>query len=76
MRNWLFHKTQNFAKQLVSFAKQRNSFRIEFLETKSETSLLETLFSTVHLLFFCPRILSPARIMFSTENIVLVYVLL
>jgi hypothetical protein len=38
MRNWLFRETQNFAKQPVSFAKQRNSFRIEFRETKSETS--------------------------------------
>jgi hypothetical protein len=38
MQNWLFRETQNFAKQPVSFAKQRNSFRIKFRETKSETS--------------------------------------
>jgi hypothetical protein len=38
MQNWLFRETRNFAKQPVSFAKQRNSFRIEFHETKSETS--------------------------------------
>jgi hypothetical protein len=38
MRNWLFRETRNFAKQPVSFAKQRNSFRIEFRKTKSETS--------------------------------------
>jgi hypothetical protein len=38
MRNWLFGETRNFAKQPVSFAKQQNSFRIEFRETKSETS--------------------------------------
>jgi hypothetical protein len=38
MRNWLFPETRNFAKQPVSLAKQRNSFRIEFRETKSETS--------------------------------------
>jgi hypothetical protein len=38
MQNWLFCKTRNFAKRLVSFAKQQNSFRIEFCETKSETS--------------------------------------
>jgi hypothetical protein len=35
----LFRETRNFAKQPVSFAKQRNSFRIEFRETRSETSL-------------------------------------
>jgi hypothetical protein len=38
MRNWLFRETRNFVKQPVSFAKQRNSFCIEFRETKSETS--------------------------------------
>jgi hypothetical protein len=38
MRTWLFRETKNFAKRPVSFAKQRNSFRIEFRETKSETS--------------------------------------
>jgi hypothetical protein len=38
MRNWLFCKTRNFAKRLVCFAKLQNSFRIEFRETKSETS--------------------------------------
>jgi hypothetical protein len=38
MQNWLFRETRNFVKQPVSFAKQRNSFRIEFRETKSETS--------------------------------------
>jgi hypothetical protein len=38
MRNWLFRETRNFAKHPVSFAKQRNSFRIEFRETTSETS--------------------------------------
>jgi hypothetical protein len=38
MRNWLFRETRNFAKRPVSFAKQQNSFRIEFRETRSETS--------------------------------------
>jgi hypothetical protein len=38
MRNWLFRETRNFAKRPVCFAKQRNSFRIDFRETKSETS--------------------------------------
>jgi hypothetical protein len=38
MRNWLFRETRNFVKRRVSFAKQRNSFRIVFRETKSETS--------------------------------------
>jgi hypothetical protein len=38
MRNLLFRETQNFAKRPVSFTKQQNSFRIEFRETKSETS--------------------------------------
>jgi hypothetical protein len=38
MQNWLFRETRNFAKQPVSFPKQQNSFRIEFRETKSETS--------------------------------------
>jgi adenine specific DNA methylase Mod len=38
MRNWLFCETRNFAKQPVSSAKQRNSFRIEFRETKSKKS--------------------------------------
>jgi hypothetical protein len=38
MQNWLFCEARNFAKQPVSFAKQRNLFRIKFREIKSETS--------------------------------------
>jgi hypothetical protein len=38
MQNWLFCETQNFVKRPVSFGKQQNLFRIEFCETKSETS--------------------------------------
>jgi hypothetical protein len=33
MQNWLFCETRNFVKRLVSFAKQQNSFHIEFRET-------------------------------------------
>jgi hypothetical protein len=38
MQNWLLRETQKFAKQRVSFVIKRNSFLIEFHETKSETS--------------------------------------